>query len=263
MRLKQAASFERGCRGESILGAVDITNHALRIQRKRGAACHAQEVENPVLLGDFPLRIAQQRKGETEFLSKAEVGRRPVDANPQNLSSCSFKIGKTILVCRKLLRSAGSIREYVKGQHHVLAGKVAQPNQSPGMVLQLELRGPIAHFQRHLYHSTQRLRLARRRTASFLSLYFFSCARRLHAEWAPLGLSAAPSRSMCRMMPCLSITKVVRFAKPCALFRTPYSADTFRWKSLSRGKVKPFCSAKTRFEGELSTLMPKISVPVF
>ncbi len=80
---------------------------------------------------------------------------------------------------------------------------------------------------------------------------------------APFGFKASACRSMCWITPSLLITKVVRFAKPCAALRMPYSLLTFRWKSLSNGKVTPICFAKAWFVGTLSTLTPSTWVPVF
>lgn len=83
-------------------------------------------------------------------------------------------------------------------------------------------------------------------------------------EWIPvqteialLGSTALVPSSTCWITPCLSTTKVVRFANWYSSFRMPYSLLTPRVMSLSRGNVTPICFAKAALAAGLSMLMPR------
>jgi hypothetical protein len=128
-----------------------MADQALKVQHESGAAGQAgKKAENTVLPGDFFLRIAQQRETEAKLLSKAQVRRRLVDANPQYLSSRSIEISKTTLVCLELLRSTRRVGEDVEGQHHaLLAPEITEPNEPAGMVRQLKIRRLVSDVKGH------------------------------------------------------------------------------------------------------------------
>lgn len=77
---------------------------------------------------------------------------------------------------------------------------------------------------------------------------------------AVLGSTALFSSSMCWITPSLSTTNVVRFENCFSWFRIPYSLETLRVMSLSRGNVRPSCFANSPFAAGLSMLIPKTCV---
>jgi len=89
------------------------------------------------------------------------------------------------------------------------------------------------------------------------------CASRLQASSAAVGSIAVLPTSTNAIFPSISTTYVTRFAIPSGR-NTPYAFAVDRsLKSLSRGKERFSCLAKTPWEGLLSVLMPNtfVSLP--
>ena len=83
---------------------------------------------------------------------------------------------------------------------------------------------------------------------------------RMHACRVRTGSIACLPRSMWRMMPSLSITKVVRLATRNKL-STPYWRETLFSVSHSRGNVSLILSANLRLAADLLTLIPRTWAP--
>ena len=129
-----------------MLAAVDVADHALHVDHEGGSFGKAHEIEHAVVAGDPLFRITQQRKREAQLLRKAAIGLRIVDADPQDLSAGPFEIGKTILVCRELLRSARRVRVNIESQDDTaLPPEITQPNQAAGVVRQLKIRRRVSN----------------------------------------------------------------------------------------------------------------------
>jgi len=110
----------------------------------------APKAEHTVLAADLLLRIAKQRKGQAQLLRKTAVGLRLVDTDAQYLRTRAFEIGKTILVCPELLRSARRICKHVKSQDNAApAPEIAEPNHSASVVRQFKIWRRVSDAQCH------------------------------------------------------------------------------------------------------------------
>ena len=114
-----------GIDGRRIL--VNVLDHASLVHHERRAVGESVFlVEDPVLFGNCPLKIAQQWIGEPELLRELPVGGGTVYTDPENLSVVGFELGDISLIRLELLRSTPRESEDVKRQHNVLlAVKIA------------------------------------------------------------------------------------------------------------------------------------------
>ena len=79
---------------------LDMLHDSVFVQQERGADREAPGgVQDAILYADFPLEIAQQRKGDAEVLGKAFVAGRGIDADADDLSVVGFVMCDISLIC--------------------------------------------------------------------------------------------------------------------------------------------------------------------
>jgi hypothetical protein len=95
----QTAGIVSAGRVERFAVCIDVRNDALLVHHKSGAVCKAMlGVENPVLLGNRAVEVAEQREGDANLLGEGPVGRRTVHANAQHLSLRLLEFGEISLI---------------------------------------------------------------------------------------------------------------------------------------------------------------------
>lgn len=110
----------------------------------------APKAEHTVAAADLLLRIAKQRKGQAQLLREAAAGLQLVDTDAQYLRTRAFEIGKTILVCPELLRSARRVRKNEESQDNgAPAPEIAEPNHSARIVRQFKIWRRVSDAQCH------------------------------------------------------------------------------------------------------------------
>ncbi len=84
-------------------------------------------VEYPVLFGDGPLEVAQQREGQAFLLGEDAVGSETVNTDAEDLRPRLLEFGDISLIRLELLRSTPRESQHVERQDDVLlAQEVAQ-----------------------------------------------------------------------------------------------------------------------------------------
>jgi hypothetical protein len=99
---------------------VDVPDDAFLVHYKRGAVGEAAFfVEDPVLLGDGSLEIAEEWVSDLKLLGILLVGKPAVDTDAENLSVGLLEFGDISLIRLELLRSTTCKRQNVKRQDDV------------------------------------------------------------------------------------------------------------------------------------------------
>lgn len=125
-----------------------MANHSLLVQNKSHALRDAKKTERAIELRNRFLCVAEERKRHTQFLGKALVGRRIVDADPNDLRLGLREEGETILVRLDFVRSGGRVGKNVERQDDILlAEKIAELDRVAILVRKLELRRGLADLE--------------------------------------------------------------------------------------------------------------------
>jgi len=129
----------------------DLLNAALLIHHKRGAIGKLGVViQDPVLLEDFALHVAQQREFYADLVGKFGVGGNGVDADAydRRIIEVNLACVDTSLVSLEFLRSTTCKRENVERHDDVfLAAVIAQFKRCAPGALQGEVRRHVADLQ--------------------------------------------------------------------------------------------------------------------
>ena len=140
--------------GRGIL--FEVLDDAFLVHDKRRPISEAVLfVQDAVLLGNGPLKVAQEWEAEAFLFGKRFVGGRAVHADAEDLRAGLLEFGDISLIRLQLLRSAAGERQNVERQDHVLLSvKVAQLDRPTILVGQSEVRRAVSHFQgRGLCHA--------------------------------------------------------------------------------------------------------------
>ena len=148
--LQKAARRMRVVRIQSLALAVDVLDHTVLINDKRGAVRHREFViQNAVLGCGFACEIAKEGEGDADLLSVCFIGKLAVNTDSQNLRSGSFELGNISLICLEFFRSTTRKRKDVKCQHHILfAEKLTERNLVAVLIGQCEVRRLVADLER-------------------------------------------------------------------------------------------------------------------
>jgi len=127
-----------------------VADDTLGVYKEGCAFGNSPKTEHAVPAADLLLRIAKQRKAYVQLFREAAVGLRLIDTDAQYLGPRAFEIGKTILVCLELLRSARRAGIDVENQDNTApAPEIAEPNHPARVVRQFKIRRRISDAQCH------------------------------------------------------------------------------------------------------------------
>src|SRR6266852_1284411 len=105
--------------------------------------------EDAVLFQHFAVHVAEQRKGDSDFLRESVVGGGTVDADAENNGVGSFELGHISLIGLKFFRSTLGEGQNVKGQDDIfLAAIVTQVDLLPLVVEKRKVGSHVAGLQR-------------------------------------------------------------------------------------------------------------------
>src|ERR1700693_1539409 len=129
----------------------DMLNGPFLVDNEGGAIGElALLVQDPVILGDLAVHVAEQGEGDADLCREFTVGGGAVDADAENLRVIRIDLsgGDTILVRLELFRSTAGEGQNVKRQYDgFLSAIIAQLDGLPIRTEQGEFRGFVAHFE--------------------------------------------------------------------------------------------------------------------
>lgn len=110
-----------GCVKIDVLDHAVLANHKRRASRKFHLVLpHGKRLNDPILLQNRAIHIAQQEKGNTNLLRECCVGWRAVDADAENYRITCFDLGQIRLIGLEFLCSTTCESENVEGEDDVL-----------------------------------------------------------------------------------------------------------------------------------------------
>src|SRR5229473_3387344 len=126
------------------------------------ASCFVLGIVKTVLPGDVTAPIAQEGKGDSDFLCPRGVAEGAVHTNTQDLGVCSFQLCQVLLEVLHLLGSTTCEGEDVKGESDVfLAAEVMQGHLVAMGVHQREVRRHVPDLDGGIGHGVFLFRLCR------------------------------------------------------------------------------------------------------
>jgi hypothetical protein len=112
------ANVDRTRRINRAVAFLDVLNLSLLVHDKRGAVGELHLIiQDPVFLRDLARHVTEQRKFDSDFLFERRVGRRSVNADPENRGVLQVDLSRvdTSLVSLKLFRSTTGKGKHVEG----------------------------------------------------------------------------------------------------------------------------------------------------
>lgn len=126
----------------------DVADDAALVHYECGAVGKALLlVQDPVLLGNRPHEIAEERELNALLFGEGGVGSRTVYADSENLRVGLCEFGDISLICLQLLRSPPREGQDVKCQDDIFPPKIAQLHVFPVRIFEGEVRGFVPNLQ--------------------------------------------------------------------------------------------------------------------